>query len=44
MSTVWKIDQIINFQKDKRWGNGYAQFGFHDGAGRQYVVDFWKRT
>jgi len=41
MSTLWSIERIINFQKDKRWGGGYAQLGFHDTAGRQYVVDYW---
>jgi len=41
MSTFWRIERIINFQKDKRWGNGYAQVGFHDSAGRQYMVDYW---
>jgi len=37
----WRIDRILNFQKDKRWGNGCAQVGFHDSAGHQYVVDYW---
>lgn len=41
MSTLWRIERIINFQKDKRWGNGYAQVGFHDRAGHQYIVDYW---
>ncbi len=41
MSTSWRIERIINFQKEKRWGGGYAQVGFHDSAGRQYIVDYW---
>ena len=42
MGALWRIERIVNFQKDKTtWGNGYALFGFHDSAGRQYVVDYW---
>ena len=41
MSASWSVERIINFQKDKRWCEGYAQIGFHDGAGHQYVVDYW---
>jgi hypothetical protein len=41
MSTSWSIERIINFQKEKIWGNGYSQFGSYDNAGRRYVVDFW---
>jgi hypothetical protein len=32
----WRIKHIFNFPKDKLWGNGYAQFGFHDNTGNQY--------
>ncbi len=41
MSTQWRIERVLNFKKDKRWGCGYAQIGFHDSCGHQYVVDYW---
>jgi hypothetical protein len=41
MGGPWRIERVINFPEGKRWGDGYAQFGFHDSAGRQYVVDYW---
>ncbi len=41
MNTSWSIERIINFQKEKIWGDGYAQLGSHDSAGHRYVVDFW---
>ncbi len=41
MTPSWGIERVINFEKNKIWGNGCAQLGFHDSAGRQYVVDYW---
>jgi len=41
MAALWRIERIVNFQKDKIWGNGDALLGCHDSAGRQYVIDFW---
>ncbi|WP_432663430.1 hypothetical protein R9X47_22965 [Wukongibacter baidiensis] len=35
----WKIKKIINFTAEKHWGEGYAQFGFHDLEGNQYVLN-----
>ena len=40
MKTSWRIERIINFQKDKSWADGYAHLGFHDRTGAQYVVDY----
>lgn len=34
----WKIKHIFNYKSDKLWGNGYAQFGFHDSRANQYVL------
>ena len=36
----WRIKHMFNFTKDKLWGNGYAQFGFHDKKGHQYFLQW----
>ncbi|MFW9922081.1 MAG: hypothetical protein ACFFDW_02205 [Candidatus Thorarchaeota archaeon] len=41
---LWKIKHIFNFDEKKSWKNGYAQFGFHDHHGNNYVLrneDHW---
>lgn len=35
----WKVSKIINYQQEKLWGEGYAQFGFHDLLGNKYFIN-----
>lgn len=34
----WRVERIVNYSQDKLWGKGFAQFGFHDGRGRQCTI------
>jgi hypothetical protein len=36
----WKVKHIFNFTKDKLWGAGFCQFGFHDNKGNQYMLQW----
>ena len=36
----WSIRHIFNFPREKLWGSGYAQFGFHDNQGNQYMLQW----
>ncbi len=35
----WIVKRVINFEKGGLFEDGYAQFGFHDSKGRQYVIN-----
>ncbi len=35
----WKVYKIINYDQDKLWGEGYAQFGFTDLLGNRYFIN-----
>lgn len=37
----WRIERIINYDKNKPWGDGYAHLGFYDRRGNLYVTDYW---
>lgn len=36
----WQIERIFNFKSEKLWGQGFAQFGFHDREGNRYFLDY----
>ncbi|OHB61860.1 MAG: hypothetical protein A2Y76_14940 [Planctomycetes bacterium RBG_13_60_9] len=38
---TWTIERILNYPEDKPWGQGYAQYGFHDSRGNRYFFDYF---
>ena len=38
---MWTIERIINFPKDRLWGQGYVHYGFHDRHGNRYSFDYF---
>jgi len=38
---TWTIEQVLNYPEEKPWGQGYAQYGFHDSRGNRYFFDYF---
>lgn len=38
---TWTVERIINFQKDKLWGQGHVHYGFHDSRGNRYFFNLY---
>jgi len=38
----WKIERILHYEEEKRWGSGFAHYGFHDSRGNRYLFNYAK--